>query len=88
MSSHGGTGSAAVTAADGHLYFRYQNGRMVLIEATPQGYHLKGAFTIPGVDHPELVPPRGRRGEALPAGAGQPVRLRFEAGVRAGAARA
>lgn len=54
---HGGTGSAAVTAADGHLYFRYQNGRMVLIEAKPQGYKVKGAFNIPGVDHPSWSHP-------------------------------
>lgn len=55
--NHGGTGSAAVTAADGHLYFRYQNGRMVLIEATPQGYQMKGAFSIPGVNHPSWSHP-------------------------------
>ncbi len=54
---HGGTGSAAVTAADGHLYFRYQNGRMALIEATPQGYKMKGAFSIPGVSHPSWAHP-------------------------------
>lgn len=54
---HGGTGSAAVTAADGHLYFRYQNGRMALIEATPAGYKMKGTFTIPGVDHPSWSHP-------------------------------
>jgi outer membrane protein assembly factor BamB len=47
-----GTGSAAVTAADGHLYFRYQNGKMALIEATPQGYKQKGLFDIPNVDGP------------------------------------
>jgi hypothetical protein len=55
--SHGGTGSAAVTAADGHLYFRYQNGRMVLIEATPSGLRVKGAFSIPGVEHPSWSHP-------------------------------
>ncbi len=55
--AHGGTGSAAVTAADGHLYFRYQNGRMVLIEATPGGLHVKGAFAIPGVQNPSWSHP-------------------------------
>jgi outer membrane protein assembly factor BamB len=55
--AHGGSGSAAVTAADGHLYFRYQNGRMVLIEAKPQGYQVKGAFSIPGVNHPSWSHP-------------------------------
>jgi outer membrane protein assembly factor BamB len=54
---HGGSGSAAVTAADGHLYFRYQNGRMALIAATPQGYQLKGAFAIPDVNHPSWSHP-------------------------------
>ncbi|MEC8556164.1 MAG: PQQ-binding-like beta-propeller repeat protein [Planctomycetota bacterium] len=41
-----GTGSAAIVAADGHLYFRYQNGVMALIEADPQNYKLKGSFQI------------------------------------------
>lgn len=39
-----GDGSAAVTAADGHLIFRYQSGEVALIEATPTEYRLKGAF--------------------------------------------
>ncbi|MFL6199530.1 MAG: PQQ-binding-like beta-propeller repeat protein [Thermoanaerobaculia bacterium] len=55
--NHGGSGSAAVTAADGHLYFRYQNGRMVLIEAKPQGYQVKGAFSIPNVQNPSWSHP-------------------------------
>lgn len=55
--NHGGSGSAAVTAADGHLYFRYQNGRMVFIEATPRGYRVTGAFSIPGVEHPSWSHP-------------------------------
>jgi hypothetical protein len=33
-------------AADGHLYFRYENAVMALIEATPAGYTLKGSFKI------------------------------------------
>lgn len=41
-----GTGSAAIVAADGHLYFRYENAVMALIEVTPQGYNLKGSFDI------------------------------------------
>lgn len=52
-----GTGSAAVTAADGHLYFRYQNGKMALIEATPQGYKQKGLFDIPNVSGPSWSHP-------------------------------
>jgi outer membrane protein assembly factor BamB len=43
-----GIGSAAVVYADGHLYFRYQNGVVALIEATTTGYRLKGTFQIPG----------------------------------------
>jgi outer membrane protein assembly factor BamB len=52
-----GSGSAAVTYADGHLYFRYQNGVMVLIEATPDGYKEKGSFEIPDVDDPSWSHP-------------------------------
>ncbi len=44
-----GRGSAAVAYADGHLYFRYENGLMVLIEATPEEYREKGSFEIPDV---------------------------------------
>jgi outer membrane protein assembly factor BamB len=43
-----GSGSAAVVAADGHLYFRYQDGVVALIEANSAGYRLKGSFKIPG----------------------------------------
>jgi len=39
-----GKGSAAVTAAGGHLIFRYQSGEVVLIEATNEAYRVKGAF--------------------------------------------
>jgi outer membrane protein assembly factor BamB len=52
-----GEGSAAVTAADGHLYFRYQNGVMMLIEATPDGYREKGHFQIPDVRQPSWSHP-------------------------------
>ncbi len=52
-----GTGSAAVVYADGNLYFRYQNGVMVLIEATPAGYSEKGTFTIPDVAGPSWPHP-------------------------------
>ena len=52
-----GSGSAAVTAADGHLYFRYQNGTMALIEANPKEYILKSTFEIPNVQHPSWSHP-------------------------------
>jgi outer membrane protein assembly factor BamB len=42
-----GSGSASVTCADGHLYFRYANGTMVLAPASPQGYKEVGSFKIP-----------------------------------------
>lgn len=44
-----GNGSAAITAVDGHLIFRYQNGPVALIEATPSEFRLKGTF------RPEIV---------------------------------
>jgi outer membrane protein assembly factor BamB len=52
-----GTGSAAVTYADGHLYFRYENGAMMLIEATPEEYREKGSFQIPDVGAPSWSHP-------------------------------
>lgn len=39
-----GSGSAAVTFADGHMIFRYESGDVALIEATPKEYRLKGVF--------------------------------------------
>lgn len=41
-----GSGSAAITYADGHLFFRYEDHVMALIEANPDGYQLKGSFKI------------------------------------------
>ena len=75
-----GTGSAAVTAADGHLYFRYQDGTMALIAVNPKQYQLKSTFRIPtaGVA-PELVPSGGHRRPPLPAGAGCSVRAQHKA---------
>lgn len=42
-----GTGSAAVLFADGHLYFRYQNGLMALLEATPKSRVIRSTFELP-----------------------------------------
>jgi outer membrane protein assembly factor BamB/protein-L-isoaspartate O-methyltransferase len=42
-----GRGRAAVTCADGHLYFLRSDGRMVLVEAKPAGYVEKGRFQLP-----------------------------------------
>jgi outer membrane protein assembly factor BamB len=42
-----GEGSAAVAYADGNFYFRYQDGTMALIEATPEGFHGKSQFRLP-----------------------------------------
>jgi outer membrane protein assembly factor BamB len=52
-----GSGSAAVVYADGELYFRYENGIVALIDATPDGYRLKGTFEIPGVEKPSWPHP-------------------------------
>lgn len=45
-----GTQSAAVIAADGGLYFRYQDGIMALISANPDGYQELGAFKLAHVE--------------------------------------
>lgn len=55
-----GAGSAALLYADGHIYFRYENGVIALIEANPEKYVLKSTFTLPNaVDkswaHPVVV---------------------------------
>jgi outer membrane protein assembly factor BamB len=47
-----GTGSAAVMYADGRLYYRYQNGVVILVEASPAGYKERGSFTIPDATQP------------------------------------
>jgi outer membrane protein assembly factor BamB len=44
-----GTDSAAVSYADGRLYFRYQNGVMILVEANAEQYRERGSFRIPHV---------------------------------------
>lgn len=44
-----GKSSACCCFADGHLYYRYQNGLMVLVQATPEGYQEQGSFMIPDV---------------------------------------
>lgn len=45
-----GGNSAALVAADGDLYFRYENGIMALVSASPAGYELKGKFRIASVN--------------------------------------
>jgi len=52
-----GQGSAAITFADGKLYLRYQNGLMVLVQATPTEYKELGSFEIPGVSKPSWAHP-------------------------------
>lgn len=42
-----GQGSAGVLYADGRIYFRYENNLMVLVEANPEKYVVKGTFTPP-----------------------------------------
>jgi outer membrane protein assembly factor BamB len=43
-----GKRSASVTAADGHLYIRWQDGTMALAKASPDGFTITGSFKIPG----------------------------------------
>jgi outer membrane protein assembly factor BamB len=62
-----GDGSAAITAVDGHLIFRYQSGPVALIEATPSEFRFKGAFK------PEIIE---REGWSQPVVAGGKLYLR------------
>ena len=41
-----GSGSAAIAYADGHVYYRYENGLVILVEATPAGYKEKGKLQV------------------------------------------
>ncbi len=45
-------GSAAVLYADGHVLFRYDRGLLVLAEASPEGFRVKGKFMPITVDGP------------------------------------
>jgi outer membrane protein assembly factor BamB len=47
-----GTDSATVIYADGRIYYRYQNGVILLVEASPTGYVEKGMLEIPNVRDP------------------------------------
>jgi outer membrane protein assembly factor BamB len=46
----GAKGSAAVLYADDRLYFRYQNGMMVLIDPSPEGLKVVSSFQLPDPD--------------------------------------
>ena len=52
-----GSKSAAVCFADNHLIFRYQTGEVALIQATPDGYKLKGSFKPEIVKQPSWAHP-------------------------------
>jgi outer membrane protein assembly factor BamB len=55
-----GQSSAAVSFADGRLYYRYQDGLVLLVEATPEAYREHGSLRIPDVEreswpHPAIA---------------------------------
>ncbi|MBY0524057.1 MAG: PQQ-like beta-propeller repeat protein [Gemmataceae bacterium] len=52
-----GGNSVSVTFADGHLYFRYQNGIVALVPATPDGYKEVSSFKIPKGNGPSWPHP-------------------------------
>jgi outer membrane protein assembly factor BamB len=53
-----GKKSASVVAADGHVYFRYSDGTMTLVEANPEEFREVGVFTVPGSgDRPSWAHP-------------------------------
>lgn len=43
-----GRDSACVVAADGHIYFRYADGTMTLVKASPDAFSEVGSFKVPG----------------------------------------
>lgn len=46
--SQKGRKSASIVAADGHVYFRFSNGFLALVEATPKEYNEVSIFEVPG----------------------------------------
>ncbi len=60
-----GHGSAAVAWADARLYFRYESGLMMLIEAAADGYRERGSFEIPDVARPSWSHPVIANGKLL-----------------------
>ncbi|MBX3442899.1 MAG: PQQ-like beta-propeller repeat protein [Planctomyces sp.] len=53
-----GSGSAAIAAADGHLYIRWADGLVALVKANPQAYEVVSTFTPPGSgDRPSWAHP-------------------------------
>jgi outer membrane protein assembly factor BamB len=52
-----GEHSASVAYADGHLYFRYENGVTALVEPSPAGYEEVSAFPIPKHEGPSWAHP-------------------------------
>jgi outer membrane protein assembly factor BamB len=52
-----GRESSAVTYADGNLYFRFQDGVMALVAATPEKYEERGMFQLPTSDKPSWPHP-------------------------------
>ena len=54
-------GWASVAAADGHLYCHLITGEVVLVEATPDAYRVKGKFTPPS-------PPQHKKDGEFPEG--------------------
>ena len=53
-----GSGSAAVVAADGCMYFRFANGVVSLVPASPERFEEVGSFKVPGSgDRPSWAHP-------------------------------
>jgi outer membrane protein assembly factor BamB len=53
-----GRGSAALLAADGHLYVRFADGTLALVKADPAGYAEISSFRVPGSgDRPSWAHP-------------------------------
>jgi outer membrane protein assembly factor BamB len=52
-----GKGSGSVTAADGHLYFLWEDGTVGLVDAKPDAYKLAGQFKLPKQQGPAWAHP-------------------------------
>jgi outer membrane protein assembly factor BamB len=50
-------GSASVVYADGNIIFRYDRGEVVLVEASPEAFQIRGRFTAPTASGPAWAHP-------------------------------
>ena len=74
-----GVKKGSVALVDGRIYYRQEDGTMILFEPSPKEYVERGRFEQPDRSPPtRLVAPHSRQRQAVPARPGRAVLLRRE----------